>query len=302
MIRPIHIRSALVLTLCLALALTLAGCLGGAEEAQDPAESGDEPAKTTEAETGGSPNEGLPIADISDKTTAGANADRPLLLEAAHAATGLPGDFYVWQLYTQGTTAVGDLQERASATRLLVVFEHDGTAWSVVHQEPFLDASEAALLTAVPAVSTELAERVDFVVPVPVDAFYTANVANLASIAAASGVPTAMYAPTRLPEGFTLASTEADYTITAEYRNGDARLLYYALIIGDYGEDAPELIFDNLRFGDLPARMDSSFPFLDGTTAEGPHLTAGESFQALCGSDLSPGMVAAVAQSMVRVE
>lgn len=295
-----RIRVALTLALCLALTLG-AGACGPAEE--DPGTATEEPGGTAgSAEEPANPNEGLLIADISDKTQAGSNPDRAALLEAAHAATGLPGDFYVWQLYTQGTTAVGDLQERASATRLLVVFERSGSAWSVAHQEPFLDASEQALLSAVPAVSSELAERVDFVVPVPVDAFYTANAAQLVSFAGENGVQSAMYAPTRLPEGFTLASTEADFTFSAEYTSGNARLLYYALIIGDYGEDAPETIFDSLWFGDLPAQMDSSFPFLDGSAAEGPHLTATGNFQALCGSGVSPGMVAAVAQSMVRVE
>ena len=49
------------------------------------------------------------------------------------------------------------------------------------------------------------------------------------------------------------------------------------------------------------ARYDDALAMLDASDDEGPHLRTGD-FQAICGTGMSPGMVAAMAQSMVRVE
>lgn len=254
-------------------------------------------------------NEGLPIQDIGDKVVAGDSPDRVALLTAAHSATGITEDFYVWQLYVQGSSAVGDLQGSTSGNRLLVSFENDGSGWKAAYQKKFIDASEAELLTSSPLVTDELAQRVDFVVPVAIDDFYLSKRARLIANAREMGETTAMYAPTRLPEGYTPNSETIDYdylvedsVFKVEYRSGSSRLVYYPWLYGDYGEEWPDATFGNLRFGDQVAIMDSSFYFYDGYTTEGqgPHLLTG--FQAVCGLEISPGMVAAVAESMVKLD
>jgi hypothetical protein len=244
----------------------------------------------------------VPIADLADKTTAGDNPDRAAILEVAHAQTGIADDFYVWQLYVQGNTAVCDVQGSTSARRMLIALARDGGGWKAVYQVGFLDASEAALLKAAPSVTAELAERVDFVVPVEVDPFFGSGADVLVSTGRSAGVSEmAVYAPTRLPEGLTLAGTDNhEYSASAHYASGARRLSYIIIVASDYGEQGPDVIYSNLRFGDIAAFMDNSFNWEGGS---GPHLmsgTRGEHY--LQGTGISPGMVAAVAESMVRVK
>lgn len=251
-----------------------------------------------------SPNEGLPIVDLANKTAAGDDADREALLSVAHSATGIAEDFYVWQLLVQGTSAVGDLQGSASGERKLVAFERDGYAWRATYQVRFLDASEAALREASALVTAELAERVEFVVPVDVDPYFERVAAALVTGGRANGIADmGVYAPTRLPEGFALSGTEgAEGAFSAaRYSAGDKALEYTIITGSDYGEVTPRATYTRLRFGDLRAEMDASFRFSEWV-GEGVHLHTferGEHY--LSARGVSPGMVAAVAESMVRV-
>lgn len=298
-----------VLALCLLLALPGCARSRGADtsvaETTPTVETTPSVEVTPVVQDLSSPNEGLPVVNISDKTRAAGNPDRPVLLDAARKAAGLTGQFYVWQLYIQGTTAVGDLQETKSATRTLFAFERDGAGWRVVHQKPFLDASEAELLESAPSITQGLAEYVDFVVPVPVNEFFVKNAPALRAFAAEWGLSITMHAPTRLPEGFVLEDTIVrDQNMSAWYRNGSARIVVWPLIYGDYGEKPPQAIFDNVRFGSEVAFMDSSYWLLssDSFGEEGPMLLGPGGYQVVEGANVSPGMVAAVAQSMVRVD
>ena len=296
--------------LVLGLLFALVGCSctpDTAPEATPASESTAAAEATTPATPPASPaaaNEGLPIVDISDKAKAGADPDRTALLDVAHAATGITDDFYVWQLYVQGSTAVGDLQGSTSGKRVLVAFERSGQAWAAVHQVRFIDASEDALLAAAPSVTGELAERVDFVVPVAVDAVYTKGAGPLVASGKAGGVAAmAVYAPTRLPEGFALTASRFDeYSAEVSYASGSRKLAYTIIVASDYGEFHPEVIYDDLRFGDQTAFMDGSFDWSDDL-GPGPHLMTGACGEHyLQGDGISPGMVAAVAESMVRVK
>lgn len=299
-----------ILALCLLLSLGGWGCRAKTVETPQ-AETTSTPEVVAPVETEPDPsavNTGLPVQDISDKVAAGDSPDRKALLAVAHTATGIPDSepFYVWQLYAQGSSAVGDLQGSTSGSRLLVAFENDGSGWKAVYQKKFIDASESELLASCPLVTDELAQRVDFVVPVEIDDFYLRERGILESASAEMGSEDAgtMYAPTRLPEGFVMAGSTsiAEGSSSVEYVRGDARLTYFAWISGDYGDQpTPEDIYTGLRFGDLPASMDSLFYYRTHGPEQGPFLTASGWYQVVCGVGITPGMVAAVAESMVRV-
>ena len=303
---------ALTVGLAAVLVLTIWGCSRAADAPTEGAPAAETPAAAGEATSAAgdpeaqltSPNEGLPIVDVTDAAASASYPDRAALLDTAHAATGIVEDFYVWQLYVQGTSAVGDLQGSSSGTRLLVVFERDGAGWKAVYQTEFLDASEDALLEAAPLVSPELAGRVDFVVPVAVDPFFEGVADALVSGGRANGIgDMGVYAPTRLPEGFTLSGTEGaeGAYASARYSAGAAALEYTIITGSDYGDVTPDATYTRLRFGDLRSEMDASFRFSEWV-GEGVHLHTfdrGEHY--LSARGISPGMVAAVAESMVRV-
>ena len=302
-----------ILVLCLLLSLGGWGCRAKTVDIPQ-AETTSTPEVVAPVETEPDPdpsavNTGLPVQDISDIVAAGDSPDRKALLAVAHTATGIPDSepFYVWQLYLQGSSAVGDLQGSTSGNRLLVAFENDGSGWQAVYQKKFIDAGESELLASCPLVTDELAQRVDFVVPVTADPFYNSIADTLVRAGRAAGVSgMAVYAPTRLPEGFTLAQANNNdgYSASVMYASGSARLEYVIIIASDYGDETPEFGYNNLSFGDLKANMARSFgnSRTSPDIGTGPHLMtsqAGEHY--MLGENISPGMVAAVAESMVRV-
>lgn len=241
-----------------------------------------------------------PIRDLADAEANANDPERMALLVAAHAHSGIADKTYrVWQLLAQGDVAVGDLQGASSAKRLLVVFQKDAGTWTVAVTDTFLDASEAKLKKAVPAVGAALAKKVDFVVPVKVDPFFAKSRAAMRMMSGASVI----YAPTRLPEGFTASARSTDGSINIEYTKGAKRLTYFAWISGEYGEgERPKATFTGLRFGGLEATMDAAFFYRTDSSKRGPFLTAAGGSQVVSGLGVSPGMVAAVAASMVKVK
>jgi hypothetical protein len=253
-------------------------------------------------------NEGLPIEDLADKAKSSSQQDRTAIIETAHSATGIADLFYVWQLVKQGDTAVADVQGSKSAKRVLVALQRKSGEWTAVYQVRYLDASRDALLKAAPSTTDALAARVEFVVPVPVNEFYVRNRSLVTDFAADAEMPDGlmvMRAPTRLPEGFVMGTPVADQDgggIRAEYSNGARRLTYFPLTIGDFAEDdSPSYTYTALRFGGLEASMDRSFHYPFSSTETGPYLSAASGFQALSGLGVSPGQIAAVAESMVSV-
>ena len=258
------------------------------------------PATLTVKPDPSSANNGLPLEDLADKAKNPASGDRAAILDAAHRATGIKDLFYVWQLVKQGNTAVADVQASKSGAHLLVGLAKGPGGWQVVYQVRFLDASESGLVAAVPAMTSELVNQVDFVVPVPIDDFYVRN--RDAAKAQLGGAP--LYAPTRLPKGFTLIRSQGldAGSLSAEYGFGKQRLSYAAWVSGDYGEgDQPKTTYTGLRFGGTSATMDGAFFYQGDSTARGPFLTAEGGNQTVCGLGVSPGIVAAVAESMVPV-
>lgn len=246
-------------------------------------------------------NEGLPIQVLTSKSGSASDTDRAALLAAAHKSSGITdSQYYVWQLLKQGSTAVGDFQGTSSAKRTLVVFEKRDGVWTVVSKVKYLDATESGVKDASAAISSKLAADIDYVVPVSVDEYYKANASAVRKL------PTGgkMYAPTRLPEGFKKASsTNLDQgSSSVEYRNGAARFTVFAWISGEYGDDpGPKATSTGLRYGDMAATMDPSFNYRTDSSAKGPFLTAAGGNQAVSGLGVSPGMMAAVAESMVQV-
>jgi hypothetical protein len=90
---------------------------------------------------------------------------------------------------------------------------------------------------------------------------------------------------------------------SVEYARGDARLTYFAWVSGDYGEGpTPTDVYTGLWFGDQSASMDSAFYYRTDDAREGSFLTAQGWNQVVCAVGITPGMVAAVAESMVRVD
>ena len=245
-----------------------------------------------------SSNEGLPINDLTAPDPK--SVARKELLAIAHKSSGIPDkQYYVWQLLQQGTSAVGNLQGSESAEHMLVVFEQKNGVWTVLSSTKYLDAGEAGLKGVSPEITDALAERVDFVVPVEIDDFYLKSRSVLGQMD--SGTP--MYAPTRLPEGFAMTSSSNDGgSIGAEYTNGSKKLTCFAWISGEYGEgDTPKETYTRLRFDGKSATMDGSFYYRTNEGKKGPFLTAAGGYQVVSGLGASPGMVAAVAESMVVV-
>lgn len=247
-------------------------------------------------------NKGLPLEDLADKAKNPASGDRAAILDVARRATGIASSdsFYVWQLVKQGNTAVADVQASKSGKHLLVGLAKGQGGWQVVYQVRFLDASESGLAAAVPAMTSEFVNRVDFVSPVPIDDFYVRN--RDAAKAQLGGAP--LYAPTRLPKGFTLIRSQGldAGSLSAEYGFGKQRLSYAAWVSGDYGEgDQPKTTYTGLRFGGTSATMDGAFFYMGDSADRGPFLTADGGNQTVCGLGVSPGIVAAVAESMVPV-
>lgn len=286
----------------------LAGCSSGAKQPEKPQAGGVTSSSETSIAASASAavttpvvtqnaNEGQPIENLTAK---GSGAERDALLEAAHASAGISDKtFYVWQLYRQGDSAVGDLQGSKSAKRKLVVLERSDGQWRVIGSTKYLDATEAWLKGTSPAITAAMVGEVGFVVPVEVDAFYRRVAPTVREM---SGGSARVWAPTRLPEGFKLAHTEDGGAASAEYVSGDRRITYFAWISGDYGEgETPEAAFTSLRFGPMSATMDGSFPYRTDSDQEGPFLTAKSWNQVVTGVGVTPGMVAAVAESMAEV-
>lgn len=94
---------------------------------------------------------------------------RAALMESARKGLGLSTKFVVYQLYVQGTAAVGDIKPESGGSRTFVAWAGGPDAWKVVWTAPFGsgDANAAGISTVKP-VSPELAGKLVWNLPAPV--------------------------------------------------------------------------------------------------------------------------------------
>jgi hypothetical protein len=114
------------------------------------------------------------------------SSERTELMDAARATLGTASQFYVYQLFAQGDTAIGDLAEVTGGKRYFVVWS--GPEWKALWTAPFgsAGASAQAAKSSVPALSEELLGKIDWKMPKPVtDAAMSAKLAASAKTWAA---------------------------------------------------------------------------------------------------------------------
>lgn len=187
----------------------------GARPGQALQEPTTSPTATTSPEPEPAPEPDQPIiapyAGMPITTPQKGEADRTALMDAARTLTGSGAQFLVWQLYVQGDSAVGDIQEflgegKLPGRRWLVTWERSGGSWAGRTYVPFLDAVRADVIKQNPFLAEELTAKVTFVVPalVPSNAKAAASKAQHSEYGAYD-----VWVPTRVPEGFKL-SEQAD--------------------------------------------------------------------------------------------
>lgn len=98
-------------------------------------------------------------------------SERTALLDAARKTLGITSSFYVYQLYVQGDTAIGDVEPTAKSAvgRLFVAWERRGGTWTAIGASKFGSSSANAASTAraLPSFSTELLAKIDWTLPKP---------------------------------------------------------------------------------------------------------------------------------------
>lgn len=139
------------------------------------------PVSAAETET---PDVAVSAGDI--KKVASGSVLRDELFEAA--ATGLDASsdqFTVYQLFEQGTAAVGDLKP-AGGSRVFVALVSGPDGWKLAWSAPFgsSQARAGALLAAAPGISSELAARIDWDKKAPVKTVKATPPPSLASFRA----------------------------------------------------------------------------------------------------------------------
>ena len=162
------------ITLIIAAAL-LAGtfALGGCSKptVQQPSAS-----TTVTSQTATPTQESVESSDSSDSTPisatgpiaspAAGSAERSALLAAARTELGTTSQFYVYQLYAQGDTALGDLAPVSGSVtgRFFVALERHGGVWKAVNHWKFgsADANAASVARALPGFSAELVGKIDW--------------------------------------------------------------------------------------------------------------------------------------------
>jgi hypothetical protein len=251
------------------------------------------PQAPSAGETGQSPYEGMPIS-----TPARGSADRTGLMDAARELTGSRRQFIVWQLYVQGDSAIGDIQEHMGegvtpGRRWLVTWERVNGDWQGRHFWPYLDASAAEVRSADRFLTSALIERIVYVFPV--DAPPRAREA--AGVAAASSQPFEIWAPTRLPAGYRVAEETVEPGMyMVRWRNGSREI---GMVIG-WGDGelggAEDLVESPANWGPLSGSYASSEE-LDYDEVSGATTATSELW-----GDVPEFLLRAVAMSMTRVE
>ena len=269
------------------------------ETVSQPEQAIAEPTATAEpspppAEPTPSPYEGMPIS-----TPKPGEPDRVALRDAARALTGSTDQFLVWQLYVQGDSAVGDIQEykgsdAVSGRRWLVTWTRESGGWRGRTFRPYLDAGRAEVKRDDSDMSDGILARVAFVVPVELPPR-----ARDAARAARDSVTGAyeVWMPTRVPEGFSLGSESVnESTYWFEWWSGSDVLHVY----GGWGDHelggAPDVVDTRANWGGAPGWHSVSAEY--GVAA----VFGGYQSMNIVEGDMPEHLLRAVAMSMVKVE
>ncbi|HEY5507001.1 MAG TPA: hypothetical protein VIK83_05845 [Coriobacteriia bacterium] len=106
----------------------------------------------------------VPAASAGPITSPGTGtALRAAILDAATAGLGVSGNVTVYQLYAQGSAAIGDIQP-STGSRIFFAVTGGPDAWSLAWSAPFgsPQAKLASLQSAAPLVSPELAAKMSW--------------------------------------------------------------------------------------------------------------------------------------------
>lgn len=161
------------LLIATALALT-ALSLGGCFKAGTTATGGQSGSQVATPQTSVEPTASVSTAATGPITTPESGSElRKQLLDAARTRLGVTSQFYVYQLYVQGDTAIGDLDPVAAKNgRVFVTWERRDGAWSAIGSSQFgaADANAATMARSLPNFSAELIAKIDWTKPKPASA------------------------------------------------------------------------------------------------------------------------------------
>ena len=94
------------------------------------------------------------------------SAERTALLNAARSTLGINSEFYVYQLFVQGDTALGDIEpvSKSANGRIFVAWERRNGAWAAIAASKFgaPSANAAETARALPSFSTDLIAKIDW--------------------------------------------------------------------------------------------------------------------------------------------
>ena len=165
-------RTTLIIAAALAGALVLPGC--APKVVTPPASttaSQTTPSQATTGQASVEPTTPANIVATGPIVTPGAGSERTALLDAARKTLSIKSPFYVYQLYVQGDTAIGDVEPTAKSTlgRLFVAWERRSGAWTAIGASKFGSSSANAASTAraLPTFSSELLAKIDWTLPKP---------------------------------------------------------------------------------------------------------------------------------------
>jgi hypothetical protein len=220
-------------------------------------------------------------------------------MDAARALTGSSAQFLVWQLYVQGDSAIGDIQEftgegKTPGRRWLVTWERAGGSWQGQYYDPFLDVVRGDVKPASPFLSDGIIAKMSFVVPVS----RPPRSSDAAEAAQSSDVePFTIWVPTRIPEGYTFAEESVDPNMySARWRSGSKEV---GMVVG-WGDGelggAEDLVISPANWGSMAGSYGSSDD-LDYDAVWGDTKVSTELW-----GDVPEFMLRAVAMSMERVE
>ncbi|MBN2848767.1 MAG: zinc ribbon domain-containing protein [Coriobacteriia bacterium] len=241
-----------------------------------------------------SPNEGLPIT-----TPEKGSEERTALMDAARSATGSTELFTVHQVFVQGDSAVGDIQEvkgdnAAPGARWLITWERTGGAWTATYYTTYLDAVRNDVRAMSPYLTSTILDGVVFMAPV--------DVPEGAADAAVSAQghengPFGIWVPSRLPEGFEFSFEEYDGTYWIEFTDGSATIG----VVQGYGDSDlgayEDVEYRDANWGPLPA----TYGYSAERGTEGEVTGQVDSATHIVWGDVPEHMLRAVAMSMVQV-
>jgi hypothetical protein len=97
-------------------------------------------------------------------TPATGSATRKALLDAARAELQSTTSFYVYQLYVQGDTALGDIDSvsKTKNGRVFVAWERTDGKWTAIAVSTFGSTNAATTARALPSFSSELISKIDW--------------------------------------------------------------------------------------------------------------------------------------------